>query len=221
MLKIMRQGAIENPWLYRTVMGSIAAAFIVSMGWWGFDNQAGDAVAHVNDAAIPRDEYQRAYRNASDLYRQIFKEKYDDKALRKQVIDELVAQRLWLKEAERLHVRVPDVELKAALSKMSAFQKDGVFTAEQYHRVLQNNRIRPETFEQQQREQILVERVKERVKDGVALNKTEADDAKKSNEADPDRGIADALFSKKQRAMTAYNLALKKAAVVKIKEDLL
>ena len=221
MLKIMRQGAIENPWLYRTVMGGIAAAFMVSMGWWGFGNQAGDAVARVNDAAVSRDEYQRAYRNASDLYRQIFKEKYDDKALRKQVVDELVAQRLWLEEAERLHVRIPDAELKRALSKMSAFQKDGVFSAEQYHRVLQNNRLRPEDFERQQREQLLVERARERVKDGVALNAVEVDEAKKANATDPDRGLADALFSKKQRAMTAYSLALKKAANVDIKEELL
>jgi len=221
MLKIMRQGAIENPWLYRSVMGGIAAAFIVSMGWWGFGNQAGDAVARVNDAVIPREEYQRAYRNASDLYRQIFKEKYDDKALRKQVVDELVAQRLWLEEADRLRVRVADAELKTALSKMSAFQKDGVFSAEQYHRVLQNNRLRPEDFEQQQREQLLVERVKERVKDGVALNTVEVDEAKKANATDPDRGMADALFSKKQRAMMAYSLALKKAANVEIKEELL
>ena len=221
MLKVLREGAIENPWLYRTVMGGIAVAFVISMGWWGFGNQAGDAVARVNDVAISRDEYQRAYRNASDLYRQIFKEQYDDKALRKQVVDELVAQRLWLEEAKRLHVRIPDAELKAALSKMSAFQKDGIFSAEQYHRVLQNNRIRPEDFEQQQREQLLVERARERVKDSVALNPFEVDEAKKANATDPDRGIADALFSKKQRAMTAYGLALKKAANVEINENLL
>jgi len=221
MLKIMRQGAIENPWIYRSVMGGIALAFIVSMGWWGFGNQAGDAVARVNDAAVSRDEYQRAYRNASALYRQIFKEKYDDKALRKQVIDELVAQRLWLKEGERLRVRVSDAELKRALSKMSAFQKDGVFSAEQYHRVLQNNQLRPEAFEQQQREQLLVERVRERVKDGVALNPNEVDEAKKANATDPDRGIADALFSKKQRAMMAYGIALKKVATVEIQDELL
>ena len=221
MLKIMRQGAIENPWLYRSFMGGIAAAFIVSMGWWGFGNQAGDAVARVNDVTISRDEYQRAYRNASDLYRQLFKEKYDDKALRKQVVDELVAQRLWLAEAERLRVQIPDTELRTALSKMSAFQKDGVFSAEQYHRVLQNNRLRPEHFEQQQREQLLAERARERVKDSVALNAIEVDEAKKANATDPDRGIADALFSKKQRAIAAYGLALRKAATVEIKEDLL
>jgi len=221
MLKILRQGAIENPWLYRTVMGGIAAAFVISMGWWGFDHQAGDIVARVNDETISRDEYQRAYRNASDLYRQLFKEKYDDSALRKQVIDELVTQRLWLAEAQRLRIRISDAELKTALSKMSAFQKDGVFSAEQYHRVLQNNRLRPEDFERQQREQLLVERARERVKDGVALTPIEAEEAKKTNATDPDRGIADALFSKKARAVTAYGLALKKAANVEINDDLL
>ncbi len=221
MIKILRRGAIENPWFYKVIMGGIAVAFAVSMGWWGFDNPQGNAIARVNDETVSPEEYQRAYRNASDIYRQLFKEKYDDQALRKQVVEELVQKQLWLMEAKRLHLRVTDADLKESLSKIGSFQKDGVFSAAQYHRVLRNNRVTPQAFERQQREQMLIEKARNIAEDGVALNATEIEDAKKKSpdNPDPDRAIADALYAKKQRALAAYGAALKMQADVQIREE--
>jgi peptidyl-prolyl cis-trans isomerase D len=221
MLKVLREGAIENPIFYKIVMGSIAVAFAVSMGWWGFDNTDANAIAQVNESSISMDDYQRAYRNASETYRQLLKERYDDAALRKQVVNELVIQRLWLDEGKRLGITVSDAELKRSLSKIGAFQKDGVFSAEQYHKILQSNRISPQFFEKQQREQMVIERVQESVKDGVALNGFELEEAKKANAEDPDRAEADRLFTKKQRALIAHSQAMKKEAKIQIKEEML
>jgi peptidyl-prolyl cis-trans isomerase D len=220
-LKILREGAIDNPIFYKIVMGGIALAFAVSMGWWGFGNTDANAIAQVNQSSISMDDYQRAYRNASETYRQLLKDKYNDAALRKQVVDELVLQRLWLEEGKHLGITVSDAELKRSLTKIAAFQKDGVFSAEQYHKILQSNRINPQFFEKQQREQLLIDRVQESVKDGVALNSFEVEEAKKANTEDPDRAEADRIFTKKQRALVAHAIAMKKEAKIQIREEML
>lgn len=224
MLKIMRKGAIENPWFFRIIMGGLAATFIISMGWWGFSG-AGDsnAIAEVDRTPISLDEYHRAYQNASNFYREIFQDKYDDKVLRKQVIDELVDRQLWLREAQRMKLTVSDAELRDSIVKLAGFQKDGKFSSELYRRVLAFEHFTPESFERRQREELLVAKAKALMKDAVALTPSEADEAKKSNpnNPDPDRAVSDLLFQKREKAIRAYTIGLKKEASIQIKEDLL
>lgn len=224
MLKIMRRGAIENPWFYRIIMGGLALAFIVSMGWWGFNgSHDSNAIAQVDQASISLDEYHRAYQNASNFYREILQDKYNDKDLRKRVIDELVERRLWLKEARRMRIAVSDAELRESVIKLPGFQKEGRFDPEIYRRILAFEHFTPEGFERQQREELLVGKAKALVKDAVALTPTEAEEAKQMNpnNPDPDRAVSDLLFQKKQKAVMAYTLALKKQAAIQVKEELL
>ncbi len=221
MLKILRRGAIDNPWFYRTLMGGIALAFFISMGWWGFDNQEGQNAGEVNGKPISLEAYRRAYRQTSDIYRQLLKDQYNDKQVRQQVIDGLVQQHLWLDEARRLHLIISDVKLRESLSTISLFQKDGIFDPAQYHQVLRNNRIAPSAYEQQQREQLLIEKAQAIIKESVALRAAEIKEAKEKNPSDTERGISDAIFAKKQRLLMAYGAALKKQAKINVKEEVL
>lgn len=223
MLKVIRKGAIENPWFFRIIMGAIALAFTITMGWWGFDGSHDNAVAKVDRASISIEEYQRAYQNASNFYRQIFQDKYDEKELRKRVIDELVDRKLWLQEARQMKLSVSDEELKRSITQLPGFQKDGKFDPELYRRILALEHYTPEGFERQHREELLVDKVKALVKESVALTPSEEEEAKKSNPAnpDPDRAVSDLLFQKKQRALNAYTLALRQKASVNVKEELL
>jgi peptidyl-prolyl cis-trans isomerase D len=59
MLKILRKGAVENPWIYRTIMFLIAGAFVISMGWWGFSDEGDPYVAQIDQARITRAQYIR------------------------------------------------------------------------------------------------------------------------------------------------------------------
>ena len=47
MLKVIRESAIERPWFYRTLMFLIAAVFVVTMGWWGFEENKEDSIVRV------------------------------------------------------------------------------------------------------------------------------------------------------------------------------
>ena len=39
MLKLMREASHSYPWLLKSIMGIIALAFVITMGWWGFGEQ--------------------------------------------------------------------------------------------------------------------------------------------------------------------------------------
>lgn len=223
LLKIIRKGAIENPWFFRLIMGALAVAFTVTMGWVGFGKTEDRAVAKVDRASVSVEEYQRAYRNASNFYREIFQDKFDEKDLRKRVIDELVDRKLWLQEARRMKLVVSDEELKRSITELPGFQKEGKFDPELYRRILSLEHYTPEGFERQHREELLVEKVKALVKESVALTPSEEEEAKKSNPTnpDPDRAASDLLFQKKQRALSAYTLSLRQKAAIHVKEELL
>ncbi|MFY9271248.1 MAG: SurA N-terminal domain-containing protein [Candidatus Manganitrophaceae bacterium] len=223
MLKLIRKGAIENPWFYRTIMGAVAIAFIISMGWWGFSDNTENTIAKVDRASISIEEYQRSYQSASNIYREIFQDKYDDKDLRKRVVDELVARKLWLQEARRMKLIVSDEELHRSITHLAGFQKEGKFDPELYRRLLTLEHYTPEGFERQHRDELLIEKAKLLVKESVALTPLEEEEAKKGNPAnpDPDRAALDLLSQKKQRAVGAYTVALKEKAKIEIKEELL
>lgn len=223
MLKVIRKGTIENPWFFRIIMIGLAVAFTVTMGWWGFGKTEDRAIAKVDRVSVSVEEYQRAYQNASNFYREIFQDKYDDKALRKQVIDELVDRKLWLQEARRMKLVVSDEELKRSITELPGFQKEGKFDPQLYRRILANEHYTPEGFERQHREELMIEKAKALVKESVALTPSEEEEAKKSNPAnpDPDRAVSDLLLQKKQRALNAYTLALRQKASINVKEEFL
>jgi len=205
------------------MMGLLSVTFVITMGWWGFEQTEDNAVAKIDRISVSMEEYQRAYRNASNFYREVFQDKYDDKDVRKQVIDALVDRKLWLQEARRMKLVVSDEELKRSITELPGFQKEGKFDPDLYRRILANEHYTPEGFERQHREELLIEKVKTLVKESVALTPSEEEEAKKSNPAnpDPDRAASDLLFQKKERAVSAYTLALRQKASINVKEELL
>ncbi|MDC4224940.1 MAG: SurA N-terminal domain-containing protein [Candidatus Manganitrophus sp.] len=147
----------------------LAVVFTATMGWWGFEKTEDKAIAKVDRASISIEEYQRAYKNASNFYREVFQDKFDDKDLRKRVIDELVDRKLWLQEARRMKLVVSDEELKRSITELPGFQKEGKFDPAVYRLVLAREHYTPEGFERQHREELLIEKVKTIVKESVAL----------------------------------------------------
>ncbi|MEC4678872.1 MAG: SurA N-terminal domain-containing protein [Nitrospirota bacterium] len=225
MLRYIREGAIDNPWFFRIVMLGIAAVFAVSMGWWGFgDNEDPENVlAQVGEDRIMIIEYRRAYQNASKFYRELFQGDYDDEALRRRVIDELVERRLWVQEAQRMQIFISDESLKGSITAMPGFQREGTFDSELYKRALASERYTPKSFEARQRNTLLVKKAQLLVRSGVWLTPTEIKEAQESNPANPsdNKTIEDRLSRKKERAMRAYAISLKQKAGIVIKDELL
>ncbi len=228
MLRMIRTGIIDNPWFFRIIMGSIALMFVISMGWWNFsESREGQSAAEVNGVTIPMDAYRRAYKNVANIYRDLLKEHYNDKDVRKRVIDQLVDQQLWLAEARLMGVAVSDEELRESLNKRPEFQENGVFSPKLYSRILAFERITPADFEQRIRESRLVEKAEEIVKGAVALTPSEVEDAKEAaKRASPDnydleRAMADALVKKQQRAILARTHDLRRGASITLNDTVL
>lgn len=233
MIKLLRKGAIENPVFYRTVMGLIAAAFVVSMGWYGFRQPKQLYVAKIGDTEISRVEYRRAYQNAYRFYRQMMKDQFDEKDLGKIVINGMVNRQLWLKAAGDLKAEANPLEVMDALRNDRSFFRKGRFDPEQYRFVLANSRppLTPEQYENNIRNDLSVDKVKQLVSDGIILTPDEIARAKatvtddkltpeKRAEAE-DRAVQTALGMKKQRALSAYIDAMKTATPVQINDVLL
>src|SRR2546430_9016232 len=74
MLKVIRESAIERPWFYRTLMFLIAAIFVVTMGWWGFEENKEDIIVRVGDDKVSRSEYLQTYQFLTERYRYLKQE---------------------------------------------------------------------------------------------------------------------------------------------------
>ncbi|TAL11283.1 MAG: hypothetical protein EPO02_05070 [Nitrospirae bacterium] len=235
MLKVIREGAIERPWFYRTVMGFIAVVFIVTMGWWGFEQNKEDVVVSVGEERVLRDEYLRLLQNMSRFYKEMMPDgdKMPEDQLKQMVVDQLIDSRLWMQAAREMGVIVTANEVRESIMKVPAFQHNGKFDPEQYKRLLAQNRLTPELFETSQRADLMREKARLLVRESVAPTADELSDVQAMLAAQPtpsvpmqggpssDRGAQAVLMQKQQRALMAYLEALKARSKISVRRELM
>jgi peptidyl-prolyl cis-trans isomerase D len=165
MLNVMRKNA-QN-WLIKLILGAIVVVFV----FWGvgsFTNKQANRIAQVNGEPISAEAYRTAYNNMVEQYRQRFGGQLTDEMLemlniKRQVVDQLISQRVLLQEAERQDLRVTNEELSASIAEIPAFQRDGAFDTRLYRSLLSRLRLSPEEFEINQRQQLMVQKVSDLV----------------------------------------------------------
>ena len=236
MLKVIREGAIERPWFYRTVMGLIAVVFIVTMGWWGFEQNKEDAIVTVGDERVSRDEYLRLLQNMSRFYKEVMPDgdKMPEDQLKQMVIDQLIDSRLWTQAAREMGVIVTANEVRESILKIPAFQRNGKFDPEHYKLLLAQNRLTPELFETSQRGDLLREKARMLVRESVAPTTDELSEVQAMLAAQPtpavplqggghssDRAAQAVLAQKQQRALMAYQEALKAKSKISVRRELM
>lgn len=232
MIKTMRNAAHNYPWLLKSIMGILAVAFVITMGWWGFGEQTENAVASVGDLTVSRDEYRRAYENMYRFYREKMAGEFKEDTFKQFVIDQLVDNRLWLIAAKELGVTVSDADLRELIVQIPDFQKNGAFDPELYQRLLAANHMTPAVFEAAQHKEILGNKARMLVRESVALSPTEISEGQslmaRPQETDPtmaamarDRVLQDMLMQKQQRALVAYQISLKAKIPITIHRELL
>lgn len=233
MIKLLRQGAIENPWVFRLLMLLIAVAFVITMGWWGFSDRTNPVVARVDDRSITATEYERAYRNAERYYREVFKDQFNAEVLKQldlkhMVINSLVERELWLKTARTMGVSVSSQELAAEIAKVPAFQRENTqqFDPDVYRRVLARNHLTPDAFETSQREDLIIAKVKSLIGDSTAVTQPEWEEVRARQAAQNPGPVSDAMLpsplpQKQERTLQAYMDHLRRTSAVEIKEAML
>src|SRR5438093_12997183 len=142
----------------------IAAVFVVTMGWWGFEENKEDSIVRVGDDKVSRTEYLQAYQRLAERYRYlkqagVISTDIPEDQLKPQVINQLIESRLWSQVAHEMGVVVTVNELRDSIVKIRAFQHYGQFDPELYKSILAQDRVTPEQFEAAQQAELMQEKV--------------------------------------------------------------
>ena len=182
MLKRMREG---SAYFIKGVMLLVVVAFIGTIFVvWGIKSTPGDlgrrgAVATVSGTDISLDDYQHAFRQQIEVYKQLFGDQLDQKMLdsldlKRQVVEQLIRRVLVLQYAERVGIGVSPEELGDEIRRMPAFVgKDG-FSRQRYLDVLRANRLTPERFEADLRRAMIERKVEALIRGAAKLSEAEA-----------------------------------------------
>jgi peptidyl-prolyl cis-trans isomerase D len=178
--------------LIKVVFWTIIAAFVgtIFLVWGkGSRGPGGTGVAiKVNGDKITFEEYRSVYENLRRAYQNVYRDRFSPEMekqlqLGRQARDGLIDQALLLQEADRLDIKVSKKELVEAIANVPVFMRDGAFDRDQYLKVLQYERLTPEQFEQRQRRQMLIARVREEIEKDAAVTAEEIDaEFRKRNE---------------------------------------
>ncbi len=183
---------IRNSGMAKVFLWGILIAFIATIFYsWGAGGEFGGAnktVATVNGMEIKANEFERAYGNIINFYRDQFRGQFSQEMaaklkLKENALDALIQNRLVILEAEKLNLLVSDQELAESISKQPQFQKDNKFSSSLYQNYLRFSRISTKNFEDSQRKNLLREKLEGVIKASTQITETEIQEAyKKENE---------------------------------------
>ena len=179
MLDLMRRHA--GSWIIKAIMAAVALTFVGGFLFLpglrkGFDDDG--IIAEVDGIRITKEHWQKVYQNMVRNYRNMYKEKFTEEmiqrlGLERKALDGLIDRILATNEAERLGIRVSDAEVRDAVYKYPAFQRDGRFDMEMYQRLLSYNRLSPAEFETSERERLVLSKLEGLIRDGVRVSDEE------------------------------------------------
>jgi peptidyl-prolyl cis-trans isomerase D len=230
MIRIIREG---SPWVIKGVILVIAVTFVIGMGWYGYEASQPNAVASVGPYTIDKKEYLQAKQRVYRIYRdQLKEEDVKDETIQQLALNGLITNKSWRLLADEFGLAVSPQELHDAIVNQKDFQKDGVFDTEYYQRLLAANRMKPNEYEKQRRETLLIEKARLLVSEATTLTPAELQEVKDLNarqtlegaESDPvvfEQIKMQFVLQKKQRAMQAFQSALRARGDVTIHQELL
>ena len=233
MIRLIREGSSKYPWILKAIILTIAVTFVVGMGWYGYEASQPNAVASVGPYTVTKQEYLRAKQRLYRFYRdQLKQEEMKDETLQQLALDGLVTNKSWQVLADEFGLSVSPQELHDAIVNQKDFQKDGVFDADYYQRLLAANRMKPHEYEQQRRNELLIEKARLLVSEATTLTPTELQEVKDLHArqtldgAEPDMTMFEQIkmqfvLQKKQRAMQAFQATLRARGDITIHEELL
>jgi len=227
-IKLMRHAVHRYPIILKAIMGVLAIAFIVTMGWWIPNEMTNDAVAKVGDLKISRDEYQLKFQLLAEEQKKVQGEFKED-MLKDHALMTLIEEKLWTIAAEDMKLTVTDEEVRNDIMTLPYLQQDGKFSPELYKRFLAYVHKKPYQYEPMHKEFMLRFKAIGVVRDSVALTPAEIAEAQSlmarqaevegTVRASSERLLQDFLFQKQQRALVAYKEALKARTPVKVHKE--
>jgi peptidyl-prolyl cis-trans isomerase D len=174
MLKTMRNSFHQLKW----TLFAVIAVFILGFVFWsgsGSDPKASQIVARVGSEQITAMDFSRQYKAQTERYRQMYQGNFSPELARaldlpRNVLDAMIERLLRLEAARRLDLQVSDDELQKKITSLPFFLENNQFIGlQKYEQMLRSNGIVPERFEEELREDMLLEKYSELVKASVVV----------------------------------------------------
>ncbi|MBI2182121.1 MAG: SurA N-terminal domain-containing protein [Deltaproteobacteria bacterium] len=166
----------KRSWIITFLLGVIIVVFIAFYGGSKYQDQGAPNVAEVNGDVISQREFALQYQKTLERYRELLKgsltpEMLKSLNLKNTLLEELIQKRLVLQEAQTLGLTASDEELMDAIGQVREFHVAGRFNKERYLQLLRANRLTPGEFEEEQRQQLTIQRLY-----GIILDSTRVTD---------------------------------------------
>ena len=179
MLDVLRRR--KRSWIITFLLGLIILVFIAFYGGNKFHDASSQDIAEVNGEVITQREFALHYQKALERYRELLKgsltpELEKNLNIRGTLLEELIQKKLVLQEARQLELAANDEDLMTAIAQVPDFQVNGRFNKERYLQLLRANRINPSQFEDEQREQLTIQRLYSMLLDAVHVTEAEVRD---------------------------------------------
>jgi peptidyl-prolyl cis-trans isomerase D len=229
MLEAIRRLGVEKRWVFGLVLGIVTVTFVGTMGWMGMSGPSGAYAAKVNGEVVLLADFQRQYRDTYRNYERMLGDKFDPELIKSlnlpmQVVMALVDRKLWLSLGHDLGLAATDDEVRNALLAIQAFQTNGRFNSRRYQDVLSRIDSSPEAFENDLRDDLVIEKARRIVGSAVRLTAADLKDLPAPEEGaspeEAERQRADGreglLSRKRAQLLAAYTAELRHQAKIRI-----
>lgn len=168
----------KRNWAILFLLGLIIIVFVAFYGGNQMGDRAASEVAMINGEPISQREFAVEYQRALERYREMLKGQLTEEMikglnLKGNIVEGLVQKKLVLQEARSLGLLATDDDIANQLAKVPEFQVAGRFNKERYLQILQANRLQPAQFEEDQRDQITLQRLYNIILDSVQVSDAE------------------------------------------------
>ena len=165
MLKVLRENVKYLSWILWVIIALFVLFIFADFGaGLGGTRDTVSWAAKVGSSTISRTEFQHSLRIMDNQYRRQFGEQYTSELAKQlqlplRALDKAITDKILLREAERIGLKVSDAEVRDAI--LEEFHDDqGRFVGqEQYTQVLQQNGYTVASFEEEIRQQLLKQKL--------------------------------------------------------------
>lgn len=171
MLESLKKNMTRKNILAYLIFGAIILVFVF-FGYQASGPQMIGYAARVNDKTISITEFQSSLTQMMQFYSGLMGGQMSESPemqaqMRNSALDQLIQREVVAQGAFREGFQVTDSEIRDLLLKAPTFQKDGVFQRSYYEAYLQNQKTTAARFESQLKRDLVVDRVRKSITDGV------------------------------------------------------
>ena len=174
----------------------------------------------VNGDRIYAEEYWRTFENLRRYYSERTQiDEAMERRLKEEALEALINDRILWKLTEEFGIEVSDREVEDAIVNNPLFMQNGVFNKDLYMRVLRQNRVTPEMYEQSLRRSLRIAKMRRLIEGAIEL---EGPGLTISGNNDIAKALKEAiLFEEKDRLLKAYIEGLKRYMKIEKNQEFL